>query len=63
MVAQTQVADAQWEVDLLTSTAAVPNNDVDNKKADYFEAHAHALELAIAREATWGSTHYPSRYE
>ena len=46
------MGDAQREVDLLTSTAAVSKDDTDNKKAYYFEAHAHLLKLAISREAT-----------
>uniref|UniRef100_M4BU54 Uncharacterized protein n=1 Tax=Hyaloperonospora arabidopsidis (strain Emoy2) TaxID=559515 RepID=M4BU54_HYAAE len=52
VVALENVGDTQREVDLLTSTAAVSKTDSDNKKAHYFEAPAHALELAIAREAT-----------
>ena len=46
------MGDAQREVYLLTSTAAVSKADAYNKKAHYFEAHAHELESAIAREAT-----------
>ena len=44
--------DAQRGVVLLTSTAAVSKTYADNKKAQYFEAYEHALELGIAREAT-----------
>ena len=46
------MGDARREVYLLTSAAAVSKADAYNKKAHYFEAHAHALESAIAREAT-----------
>ncbi|CAH0489899.1 unnamed protein product [Peronospora farinosa] len=51
-VAQSQVADAQRTVELLTPTAAKKTINADDKKACYFEAHAHALELAIDREDT-----------
>lgn len=49
-VAQPQVVDAQRTVDLLALTAAEMKTNADNRKACYFEAHAHALELAIDRE-------------
>ncbi|CAI5702018.1 unnamed protein product [Peronospora effusa] len=51
-VAQSQVADAQRTVELLTSTAAKKKFNAEDKKACYFEDHAHALELAIDREDT-----------
>ncbi|CAI5703592.1 unnamed protein product [Peronospora effusa] len=51
-VAQSQVADAQRTVELLILTAAKKKFDDEDKKACYFEAHAHALELAIDREDT-----------
>ncbi|CAI5708658.1 unnamed protein product [Peronospora effusa] len=51
-VAQSQVADDQRTVELLTSTAAKKKCNAEDKKACYFEAHAHALEFAIDREDT-----------
>ncbi|CAI5713871.1 unnamed protein product [Peronospora effusa] len=47
-----KVANAQRTAELLISTDAKTKVNADDKKACYFEAHAHALELAIDREDT-----------
>ncbi|CAI5746378.1 unnamed protein product [Peronospora destructor] len=52
VVTRSKVEDAQRKVDMLASTAAEEQRVADSKKACYFEAHARALEVAIASEAT-----------
>ena len=51
-MAQSQVADAQRTLELLTSAATEKKIYADYKKSCYLKDHARALELAIDREAT-----------
>ena len=51
-LARSQVADDKQAVADLTSTAAETKRDAGYTRDCYFEAHAHALEEAIAHKTT-----------
>ena len=46
------MTDKQRTLELLNLTVTEKKIDANKKKACYFQAHAHALELAIDREDT-----------
>ena len=47
-LARVQVDDAQRQVNTSPTKAAQEQRIADSKKACYFEAHAHALEMALS---------------